>query len=131
MARILFLDDNPFRHSALKKNSTQFSVDHVYTANEALKRLSIENYDMIMLDHDLNEDPDTLKINPDGEYVAAYMSKNMQQHRETPIIIHSLNQPGSMRMQKLLEDGGYMFIHLIPFAWQKLRHQQGQPVFIK
>jgi CheY-like chemotaxis protein len=131
MAKILFLDDSPFRHRDMKTNSEHFQVDYAYTANVALKFLNNHLYDLIMLDHDLQEDADVLKINADGEYVAAYMSKNMPQHRETPVVIHSLNDPGAKRMQRLLEDGGYMFIHLIPFAWQKLREREGQPVFIK
>lgn len=127
MSKILFLDDNPFRHREMKKLDA--TVDHVYNANEALKSLQQNSYDLIMLDHDLNEDPEHITINPSGEYVAVQMGRHMKQHIETPVVIHSLNPAGAKNMRDILEDHGYMFVHTIPFAWNKIRMREGQPVF--
>jgi CheY-like chemotaxis protein len=131
--KILFLDDSPERHRVMRTQTSQATCDHAYTANDALKMLKKHNYDLIMLDHDLNEDPECKLICADGTYVAEYMSKFMPQHIETPVVVHSLNTVAASRMRKILEDdGGYMFVHTIPFAWEKiLIREDGQAVFRK
>jgi CheY-like chemotaxis protein len=130
--KILFLDDNPSRHRAMRKNSIGTSVDYVFTADEALQNLNKKTYDLIMLDHDLSEDEKPNMIVADGYYVASYMAKKMKQHRETPVIIHSLNPTGASRMHDVLENAGYMFVHQIPFAWDKIMvRNDGEVVFRK
>lgn len=121
MIRILFLDDSPGRHRTMQQNAVGAVVDHVYTANEALEHLARNEYDLIMLDHDLDEHDDTPMIVPDGTYVAEYMAHHLVQHSDTPVVIHSLNHPAAENMMNILLDGGYSDVHAIPFAWQKIR----------
>ena len=129
--KVLFLDDSIERHRAMRINSLGANVDFVFNAEEALNLLKKNSYEMIMLDHDLGGE-DENKIVPDGYYVASYMARNMPQHKETPIIIHSLNGAGAERMKLVLDKAGYMYIHIIPFAWNKIMvRNDGEVVFRK
>jgi CheY-like chemotaxis protein len=130
MMRILFLDDNPNRHNTMQANSMGAVVDHVYSAAEAIDHLSREEYDLIMLDHDLSEDPDMVLSTPDGSYVAEYMAQHLVQHSDTPVVIHSLNPPGSQNMMNMLLNGGYSDVRIVPFAWRKITIENGDIHFI-
>lgn len=122
MIRILFLDDNPNRHAAMR--SERFNdarVDHAFDAAHAIEFLNANTYDLIMLDHDLSEDIDKIASTPDGSYVAGYMARHLIQHSDTTVIVHSLNPDGAKNMMGILNDAGYSDVHVVPFAWNKLR----------
>lgn len=104
---MLFLDDNPARHKALKESF----VIHCYTLDEFLKALQEhDTFSTISLDYDLNEfdtvsmyngkeatglDACGLLVNP------KYKSKLPQQ-----IIVHSSNPTGSQKMVEFLQRYG-------------------------
>jgi len=130
MIRILFLDDNPNRHSTMHQNCIGAVVDHVHTAGEAINHLERKEYDLIMLDHDLSEDPDKMNSTPTGNDVASYMARHLVQHSDTPVVIHSLNPPGAQNMMNALHDGGYSDVSIIPFAWRKIQIENGKISFM-
>ena len=119
--KILFLDDNPLRHKTISNLLPNANIVHVYTAREALIEMNKTDYDLIMLDHDLDEDAENRLIHPDGTYVTQYMIKNYKHLRETFVVIHSLNHSGAKRMQDTLVDGGFTDVYRIPFAWQTIK----------
>ncbi len=116
--KILFLDDNKDRHKTMRQNSIGLSVSFVFNAQEAITQMKENEFDLIMLDHDLdyltnneiNEDEE------DGRFVARWMAENGR-HTSTPVIIHSLNIAGAEGMKYVLEEKGFEEVHCLPFAW--------------
>lgn len=119
--KILFLDDNENRHAKFRQQSIGCSIDHVYTAAEAIEKIDDEDitYDIIFLDHDLNWQTEN-QLNEDeedGRTVARHLA-TVDRYKDSIVIIHSLNNQGGMLMKGILEDGGYENAFYYPFAWQ-------------
>lgn len=117
---VLFLDDDMNRHIVFRRNAIGCSVDQVYTAQEAIDKLHNSNYDCIFLDHDLNWETNN-QLNDDeedGRTVAIYLA-TLDHYKNSPIIIHSLNNVGGLIMKGILEDADFSDVHYIPFAWKK------------
>jgi CheY-like chemotaxis protein len=121
--RILFLDDNEDRHNVFRRNTIGIPSDRPYDAQEAIELLSDEStqYDIIFLDHDLNHETENqLNDNEeDGRFVAKHLA-TLGRYKETPVILHSLNQNGRLRMFDILSGAGFSNIVLMPFAWEYL-----------
>lgn len=120
--KILFLDDNKYRHQIFQQNIGVNIVDHVYTADDALLSLRNNVYDVIFLDHDLDERTNNILVEDeqDGRYVCREMIK-LPIDRSTPVIIHSLNYTGAMSMIDTLVENKFNDVRWIPFAWRKIR----------
>lgn len=103
--RIMFLDDMKSRRDAFQKNAIGHTVDFAITAQQAIDLLKANEYDMIYLDHDLeeahynrNNDDDE-----DGRFVARAL-KEMAQHYGKIVIVHSLNPSGRANIKSILGD---------------------------
>lgn len=116
--RILFLDDNEFRHKKMMKNSIGFSVSQAFNAQEAISLLREKEFELIMLDHDLDNATQNEVNNDeeDGRFVCRWMADNGT-HSQTPIVIHSLNAVGAAGMERILKSAGFEEVHQVPFAW--------------
>lgn len=101
--KILILDDDLTRHEKFKKNFNHHDLTHTETAEETIKHLSETNFDAVFLDHDLGGMAfvDSHGDIPTGYTVAKWMNENPERKPET-IYIHSMNPPGSKKMQELL-----------------------------
>ena len=51
--KILIVDDEQYRHDLYKKVYNGHEITHVYSASDAIAALSIDEYDVVQLDHDL------------------------------------------------------------------------------
>jgi len=116
--KILFLDDDNYRHKKMRQNSIGFSVDFAFDAEEAIELMIKNEYCLIMLDHDL--DIETLNqlidSEKDGRYVASWMAEDGR-HKEVTVIIHSLNTNGADCMKTILKNAGFKDVINLPFAW--------------
>lgn len=98
---IFILEDNSFRVAWFKKTFLNYNLTIIDNAQEANKLLSEKKYDLIFLDHDLD---DRVFVNSDEENTGYQVAKELgnpdREHlnRETPAIIHSLNPAGAGRM---------------------------------
>ncbi len=124
MRRILFLDDAPDRHqkiAAMIPNAT-----HVETASDAIDQLRTNRFDIVMLDHDLDQygaiDPGT------GEDVAHWIIDHAARFKawKTVFIVHSHNWIfGPLITRKLLDAGlftvRYRAAETDPFFLSKVR----------
>jgi CheY-like chemotaxis protein len=125
--KILFLDDEPYRHKEFAQKAVGNVVIHVYTADEAIDVLESfpKDFDLIMLDHDLC-DVDKGKtekfVQATGLKVARYIAANKKRFLPATIIVHSLNPPGAANMIAELLAVGLTCYH-IPFAWKKFNGQ--------
>lgn len=130
--RILFLDDNDFRHKRMRANSIGFSVTYVYNAADCIAALRKNEFNLIMLDHDLDREKQGLVIDreEDGRFVARWMASEGLQHKETPVIVHSLNPRGADEMKKILTDAGFVQVACLPLAWTMIeKGEDGGIVF--
>ena len=100
--KIMFLDDDPNRHTQLMSALVGFdsSVDWAQTAQEAIKFLSSNEYDIIYLDHDLGGKIMVESGEETGYEVAKWINDNME--NLPPIVIHSLNPVGVQNMLNVL-----------------------------
>lgn len=118
--KILFLDDSGYRHKEFRQNSIGNPVMHVWNAEQCIHCLGHESYDMIFLDHDLDETKQGLILDGerDGRYVCRELVKFPSIDRQTPIIIHSLNYPAAEQMRDILGEAGFTKVLRVPFAWE-------------
>ena len=116
--RILFLDDMEIRHEGINKIFPNYKIDHAYTAEEAVFYLSSRKYDLVYLDHDLNDEhygqEPSHAQEKTGFDVAVFISQMDKDDRPTQVIIHSWNPVGAERM-KLQMHGLGMFVSCRPF----------------
>jgi CheY-like chemotaxis protein len=117
MLKVFILEDDPerirrFRESLLGAHI----VDNVTDAIEALKN---NNFDTLLLDHDLGGEIFVPMGNQNtGSGLARWMSDNVDkypQHIDAQIIIHSYNPGGSDNMLSTLLTAGYTCVSKIPF----------------
>lgn len=121
----LFLDDSPERHEIFqKKFSSQDVIIHsVFTLDQFLDVLedsSIDHFDMISLDHDLN-DFDSKSVSYDGQEATGLdacgflVNERFASKMPNKIIIHSVNPCGAVNMKKFLENHDFI-VEWIPFC---------------
>lgn len=130
--RILFLDDNHHRHDVMVKNiGSGADLTRVFTARQAIYQIVRNRFDLIMLDHDLNDATNGQLVGDeqDGRFVCRTVAELFRIEQEndldfmcltadTPVIIHSLNPAGAKSMESILKSAGMHTVHQIPFAWR-------------
>jgi len=118
--KILFMDDSVRRHEIMKSNSIGLDVDYVYDADSAIEKLNSNNYDLVMLDHDLDEKFNNVLLDnaKDGRYVTDYIAETLKEkYKNTFFIVHSLNAPASEIMKNTLKLAEIEDVICLPFAW--------------
>lgn len=122
--KILFLDDEYYRHKAIQKiiKNTNAKISAFWTGQEALKSLKKNEYDLVMLDHDLKIEGNT-EFN--GIDVCQGIVRLYPKHINTVFIIHSLNPLGAKNMSNCLSKKGYE-VHVIPRAWELLEFRKNK-----
>ena len=120
--KILFLDDNQFRHDAIESQHPG-EVIHCYTVDEfvaALTNPEHERFCVVSLDHDLNDFDCRSLYN--GQEATGLDACGLMVSREEfrvklpdEILIHSVNPCGAGAMRAFLQRKGYT-VRWIPFA---------------
>lgn len=117
--RILIVEDDAMRRCWFQKQFAQHVRDETHDVSLAVQWLMEREYALIFLDHDLAEEHYELEMADDGltgYAVAAWLAEHPDRQPETPIIIHSLNYPGSLRMLQCLQAAGRNVEH-VPFPY--------------
>jgi CheY-like chemotaxis protein len=104
MKKVLILEDDPIRHKAFKTNFWHCDMTIVITAQEAIKKLTNNQYDYLFLDHDLGGTQFAPSDENSGYAVAKFLENNPQYKPATRIIIHSLNPDGRKAMNMALPE---------------------------
>jgi CheY-like chemotaxis protein len=91
------------RRDIFRQNAIGCSVDFAITAQEAIDLLKKNEYDVIYLDHDLEESHYcvTKEDDKDGRFVARHLLE-MTQHHGKIVIVHSLNPVGRANIKSIL-----------------------------
>jgi hypothetical protein len=116
--KILILEDCPERTKKFQRKLIGHVVIFTTTSQDCIEALACDNFDCLMLDHDLGGQT---YQNPDdntGYGVVKWLVKNIGRCPEQ-IYVHSLNGPAAGMMVKLFEDNGIQAKY-IPFLWEKI-----------
>jgi len=104
----LFIDVESNRATSM---AHMWDVRVVHGSNQIDFNLRHNKFDLIMIDHDMPM--------MDGELVIRSFWGDFHQH-DCPIIIHSANRDGALRMSKLLEEAGFddIFVWCLPHVME-------------
>lgn len=120
--KLFILDDSLERLKAFRREChPSWTVVTAMTYLEGIERVNGEKFDIMFLDHDLNEKEEGSKdIEREncGSNFAKWLVRNYK--NDCPIVIHTLNPTGGSNMKKILE-GKFSRVFHMPFAWQKVR----------
>lgn len=96
--RVLFLDDDEFRHVLVRLDLRRVGARlvAVRTAAEAIRQVKRQKFDLILLDHDLDGQVYVPSGPGTGYEVAEYIPGSI--NRDTRVIVHTLNQDGAKKM---------------------------------
>ncbi|MGB9180010.1 MAG: cyclic-phosphate processing receiver domain-containing protein [Pyrinomonadaceae bacterium] len=116
IGRILIVEDDPMRCVWFAKRFAESVCDVTCDVRQAIKWLREEEYDLILLDHDLIEEHyySTDDDERTGYAVAAWLAAHPDSQRDAVIVVHSLNFYGAERMVEVLIEAGREAEH-IPF----------------
>jgi len=103
--KIMFLDDMKSRRDVFQRNAIGHNVDFAITAQQAIDLLDRHEYDVIYLDHDLEDDHynSNEDHHEDGRFVARAL-REMKKHHGKIVIVHSLNPDGRANIKSILND---------------------------
>ncbi len=111
--RILFLDDRSKRiMSAIDRWHKDHDLTIVCTAKEAIKMLSLQDWDIISLDYDLNFQEFTPAYLPGNgmevvQYICSHSDYFHSERRLPLIVIHSGNPAEAHNMVTRLKESGF------------------------
>lgn len=115
------MDDNEYRHTLMKQTYIGYDIDYFYNAKDTITALENNTYDILFLDHDLDEEFNNVLLDcaEDGRFVAKHIATNLsQKYKNAKIFIHSLNAPGAEIMKSILISMGINDVVCFPFAWK-------------
>ncbi len=117
--RVLIVEDDETRCDWFRRRLAACDLDVTCDVGEACELLADNEYDLILLDHDLREEhyfsnePDDERT---GYAVAAWLAAHPDAQPVAQIVIHSLNYEGARRMLEILLAAGFSAEH-IPFPY--------------
>lgn len=117
--RILIVEDDETRCAWFHEHFSGNELDVTPDVKVAVTWLASNDYDLILLDHDLTDDHYFSSEHDDertGYAVAQWLAMYPDRQRFATIIIHSLNFLGSDRMLETLRESGRDAEH-IPFHY--------------
>ena len=114
--KVFILEDDENRIDEFCK---WFAADELVvtdTAVEAREVLSSEQFDLILLDHDLGGEQmvDPSETENTGTTVVS-SCREWKSLKGTPVIVHSCNPSGAKRMAESLQDAEFSNVSRIPF----------------
>jgi DNA-binding NarL/FixJ family response regulator len=105
--KILVVDDEEQRHYGFASFYYDHELYKAHNVDEAMIFLSTEEFDLIQLDHDLQDfehfEDGRKPIEHTGMDICSYLIKRGYSGK---VIIHSWNVPASVRMKKMFIDAG-------------------------
>lgn len=110
---ILILDDDTRRHSSYAVRLKDHTVKHVMTMHDFMTEVNMHRWDIVYLDHDLNEHQfKSVWGNGDKQtgVDAADFLVRRSLNPSVRVIIHSWNEIGAMKMAKLLRSRGFRVV---------------------
>ena len=123
--RVLIVEDDAARCDWFRRRLAGCDLDVTCDVGRACEMLARNEYDLILLDHDLREEhyfsdePDDERT---GYAVASWLAANAGKHSVANIIVHTRNADGAWRMVSLMRDAGLTAEHIpFPHLSQKIK----------
>lgn len=120
---ILLLEDKNDRAAAIQaaiRENTDEATIRVATADAAIRACVDADFDLLLLDHDLDQDGALLAAETGtGMHLIAALAMNPPGSARPPVIVHSKNLPAAGIMVAALLAAGY------PAAWIPYPHPSG------
>jgi CheY-like chemotaxis protein len=116
---VLIVEDDAVRCEWFRHRLAACEMDVTCDVGEAFELLARNEYDLILLDHDLREEhyfSDEPDDDRTGYAVAAWLAARPGSQPSAQIVVHSLNDAGARRMIAALTDAGYD-AEYIPFPF--------------
>ena len=119
--KILFLDDMKSRFDKFRMANIGRDIDWAETAEDAIRLLQQNSYDLISLDHDLifaHYNRTTNCAHKDGlcgGVVAQFIAKRPRLFSHAKIHVHTLSYEAGQSMTSMLK-GAYLNAHRRPFS---------------
>jgi CheY-like chemotaxis protein len=106
--KILFLDDSEIRHRQfIRLYRTSGEIIRVYNVEDALKALNeFSPFDIICLDHDMDNLRDQPMGDNTGYAVARAVSQLPDDSKPERVVVHSFNEEAAPTMLSVLRDSG-------------------------
>ncbi len=114
--KILIVDDEQYRHDLYEKVYIGHEITHVYSASDAILELSINEYDVVQLDHDLADQhygSPYIQHEGTGYQVAKFIEQNTGLWN-MKVILHTMNPAGRSRMYAALD--GKVDVQILPVS---------------
>jgi DNA-binding NtrC family response regulator len=112
--KVLFVDDDCNRWNMFKQNNPTIDAERVKFVEDATNILSKQKFDILCLDHDMDDPPFRLWL-PNGTDLAKYIVENKIECKM--IFLHSMNDEGRARMLDILTKAGYNVVDN-PLLWE-------------
>ena len=115
MSKVLILEDNKDRIDTLKKKLKDHDLYFFDDVQEAVQAYALLGpFDMILLDHDLDDKIFVESNEPNTGYqFALFLS---QQDTNAQIVIHSMNAKGAQNMKDVLPQAEVIPFHILKKA---------------
>ena len=105
--KILIIDDSNERHYGFVLIYPNDQITQAFNVESAIKHIDTNDFDLIHLDHDLNDFEQFSDGRRPKEHTGAEICSYLINIGYTgKVIIHSWNSVASLRMKKLFEDAG-------------------------
>lgn len=101
--RILILEDNKKRQGMFKQNLIGHIVSITESTKEAIALLETEEWDILFLDHDLNQQTYVTSGPGTGYEVAEWLSVN-KDRMPSKVYVHSFNEKGTSKILEVLPE---------------------------
>lgn len=118
MSSILIVDDDPHRIKQFRRAIFNVPVTNLSRASDAIAWLQDHTPEVIFLDYDLHQHGTSIRLSGCGGDIVSWMSKQKNRFKHTFVIIHSLNEENSIRMNEKLHRSGITSTRM-PFIWEK------------
>lgn len=96
--RVFLLEDSYERMRRFRSLFSAHSITHSADSQEAIEILGSKEFDLICLDHDLNEHDNDWIASGDGYEVASFLGYSNTPNDNALILIHTMNPSGGDRM---------------------------------
>ena len=100
---IFILEDSHSRMIKFKRELIGHNIHHASTVDEGMSMISLNKYNVILLDHDLGGEELVDSQHANTGYQLAKFIASTRKNSSTPCIIHSCNPAGADNIQQILK----------------------------
>jgi len=112
--RVLIVEDDSERLKFFRQELIGHNLVCVASASEAISELKNNIYDLMFLDHDLNQPHySNYCFEGTGSEVSKYLQDNYQKNPDLFIVLHSLNPVGVRKMSEYLNNRNFSVINFL------------------